>query len=475
MFNLGRKGIVNFIEAIFVIIVIFTAFAVLFPGLSFKNKWSAALIILPARDVITSMDRLGVLYANSFDSNALQNFIDMTIPTNRTGLVSWSQTSGAIKSSITVACNCTSDQLSKLNYWMSGLQFNGRTVDLVFVPTTLENINPAADVLFIWGNLKLDSYLTNLRNYINSGGSIVEMNDFSSLSDTGLVQQQIFGLNYTGGVSVKDRAVADFFTRKPNNSTDIIYGPYKYFFHIPVALKTYESNYTFPVEKNMQQPVCSTIYHGNFTLNDSVYNFWMCNSSTVYFDSDLNSSADTGLNAGQSFNLAKNPNNFTLVYVNYPSEISVLFGPNYLFKDFVIAWNAPGQACPQGNAWGQFYTDQVAPVDGNMNRVLINASFSSNPGLSVVILNGTQSKTVWLADFTNNPNFANGCTSNAAAGDDNTLLLASLLMWASNKQQYQTSTAAVQRGFLIPYVNVQNSDMYEVYQFNLGLKSPFSS
>jgi len=473
MFNLGKKGIVNFIEAIFVIIVIFTAFAVLFPGLSFKSKWSDALTILSARDVLLAMDRSNVLYSNSFDSNAFQNFIDTTIPTNQSGLIAWFETDGAIKSTVTVACNCTSDQITKLNYWMSGLQFNGRSVNIIFVPTSLDNINPAADVLFIWQNVNLDPYLSNLKNYISSGGGIVEMNDFSSLSDTGLVQQQIFGLTFSGNKNFNQQSYGDHFTRKPNNSVDMIYNPYKYFFHIPIALKTFESNYTFPVEKSMTPPVCSTVYHGNFTLNDSVFNFWMCNSTTVYFDTDLNSSADTALQAGQSFSSRMNPNNFTLTYVNYPSEIGVLFGSNYLFKDFVAAWTPPGNG--QGCAWGHLYTDQIIPIDNNAGRILINASFSSNPDLPVVILNGTAGRVAWIADFSYTPSFTNGCGNLAAIGDDNKLLLASLLMAASNKQQFQTSTANIQHGFLIPYIHVHNSDMYEVYQFDLGLKSPFST
>lgn len=470
LFNLGRKGIVNFIESIFVIVVIFTAFAVLFPGLTFKSKWSDALLILSARDTIIAMDRLNVLYRNSFNSNSLQNFIDTYIPTNKTGLIAWTEVDGALKSSIKVACNCSTNQIFYLNYWMSGLHANGRSISLAFVPTSLDSINPDADVLLIWGNTNLDSYQNRFTEYLNSGGGIVEINNFSGSGQTGTVQQQIFGLIYSGGRTIQNHAYSDHFTRKPINSADIVYGTYKYFYHIPIAVKTFESNSTFPVEKNMEEPVCSTAYHGNFTVNDSAYNFWICNSTEVYFDTDMNSSADVGIAAGQNFNLINVSNNFTLKYINYPSEIGVLFGLNYTFKDFLAIWTS-GQGC----ASGPVYIDQVVPVDNNVARIAINASFTSGPDLPVVILNGTLGRTAWMADFTTSPDFLHGCASVAPAGDDAKFLLASLLMWASTKQQLASSGTDIQHGSLIPYINVKNSDMYEVYQFNLGLKSPFSS
>ena len=84
MFKVGKKGIINFIEAIFVIVTIFIAFAVLFPGFNFKNTWSDAATILTARDSILTMDRLDVLYQSSFNSILLRVLISIigTCPTD---------------------------------------------------------------------------------------------------------------------------------------------------------------------------------------------------------------------------------------------------------------------------------------------------------------------------------------------------------------------------------------------------------
>lgn len=469
LFKLGRKGVINFIEAIFVIIIIFTAFAVLFPGLSFKNRWSDATIILSARDLLVTMDRLNIIYQNSFNSTSLQRFIDLAFPVNRTSLVAWSTVEGTLKNMTVVACNCSDQQIQNLTYWMSGMQVNGRDASMVFIKTKLESINPS-DAVLIWGNTNLDTpqIMSSLINYLKNGGGIVEINDISSSSQTqpGGVQQQIFGLTYSGSIvpgSGTYFEVSDYFPRKPASSSDIIYGTYKYFSHIPAPLKTFQMSSSIPLETGMQQPLCLDAYQGNVTLNDTSHSFWICNSTTVYFDANNNSLADTPVSVGGKFSLSNVATNFTLNYVKYPSQIGISFDPNYNFQDFLTAMTSPGTSC----ADAQYIDYVIQPADGNMLRVPVNSTLK----LPAVVLNNTLGRTAWIADFANNPNF--NCTSFAKIGDDNKLLLASLLLWASNKQQ--TITATNINGLVIPYVNVQNSDMYEVYKLNLGLGSPFSS
>lgn len=479
MLILGKKGIINFIEAIFVIIAIFIAFAVLFPGFSFKSRWQDAATILRGRDSIITMDRLNILYQNSFNPTLLQNFVDEAIRTNRTNLIASSEVDGTIKSTITVACNCSDGQIENLTYWMSGMTMNGRQINFLFPKTTLENIIPS-DALLIWGNINLDPHLASMLNYLQTGSGIVEINDFTSASDTGTTQQKIFGLvwvNQSDGHNFNKQAVADHFSRKPGNSTDMIYFPYKYFFHIPLPLKAFETTNSIPTGGN-PSPSCSfSIGHGNFTLNDTSYNFWICNPTTVYFDTHANGTADTAVNLGSNFILQNMSNSFTLDYINYP-QISVSFNSPYEFKDFIGAWR-PGIAppCPQGKAWGQFYTDQVTVNDNNMARVIVNASFPGTqiPDLPAVIVNNTGGRTAWIADFTAIPNFNNNCLAIQSAGDDQKLLLASLLLWTSYKQKATVLSSNIQNEIMIPYVNVQNLDTYEVYTFNLGLAPAFGS
>ena len=467
---MGKKGIINFIEAIFVIIAIFIAFAVLFPGFSFKSKWSDATTILTARDSILTMDRLNILYQNSFSTNLLQNFIEQALPANRTNLVALSGVDGTVKGITTVACNCSDQQIQNLEYWMSGMTINGRPANIIFSKTTLENIIPS-DALLIWGNTNLDSHLASLLNYLKTGGGIIEINDFTSSSQTppGGVQQTIFGISYITK-NIHSRASSDHFSRKPSNSSDIIYGAYKYFFHVPAPVKTFEPVNSIPVESGMTQPSCIfPAAHGNFTLNNTAYNFWICNSNAVYFDTGNNQLADTAINVGSNFKIAGY--DFTLQYINNPSLIGISFGTNYQFQDFLIGTYSQGQSCPQGNAWGQYYTNQLNTVENTPYRIILNASFDQkNLDLPVIIANNTGGRTIWIADFTNDIN--ENCNGYMQIGDDQKLLLASLIFWASNKQK---SSVNIQQGVMISYVNVQNLDTYDVYAFNLGLRSAFGS
>lgn len=471
---MGKKGIINFLEAIIVIGVLFVAFTVLFPGFSSKSRWPDASTILTSRDLILTMDRLNMIYNNSFDLTELQNFIDTSIPLNRSTLVAWSGIEGTVKSSLVIACNCSGDQIQNLTYWMSGLKINGRDIKINFVPSSLDNI-ASSDALLIWGNTNLNSFLANFLNYLKNGGGIVEINDFTDSSQTGDVQQKIFGLMYSGGKTFNDRSYADHFSRKPSNSSDIAYGVYKYFYHLAVPLKASAQEISVRVETGMPIPVCSgAIPHGNFTFNDTGYSYWICNSTTVYFDTDNNASADTAVRAGEQFRIFGY--NFTLQYI-FPYQINVAFGPNYQFQDFLIAWTSPGQACPPGNAWGQYYTDVLTTIDDNPTRIIVNASFTKSQliDLPVVIINNTGGRAAWIADFANDPNIKNNCLTFSQVSDDEKLLLASLILWASNKQQFLISPVSIKSGLVTQYVNVQNSDTYEVYKFNLGLGSPFGS
>jgi hypothetical protein len=483
LFKLGRKGIINFIEAITVIVVIFIAFAVFFPGLSFKSKWPDAATILAARDSILTMDRLGILYQNSFDSSSLQNFIQTALLATRTNLIAVSEADGTIKTITSVVCNCSDEQIQNLNYWMSGMTINGRPANIIFFKTNLENINLVnvggtnvmPDVLLIWGNTNLDSsaITASLLNYLKTGGGIIEINDFTSSSQTqpGGVQQTIFGITLSStDKNIHSRAFEDHFSRKPADSSDIIYGAYKYFFHIPAPVKTYEEVVSsFPVEGLSQSGCTFPAPHGNFTLNNTAYNFWICNSNTVYFDTDNSQAADTIVTPGGNFNILGY--NLTLRYINNPSSIGISFGTNYQFQDFLLSTTSPGGSCPNGNAWGQSYTNQIDTVENSPYRIILNASFQQkNLDLPVVIGNDTGGRTVWMSDFTNVLN--DNCNGYMQIGDDQKLLLASLIFWSSNKNP---SSSLSQTGIMIPYVNVQNSDMYDAYVFNLGLKSAFGS
>jgi len=237
---------------------------------------------------------MGKLNDYSFNKIALSDFIDNTIPANKTNLIAWSEVDGTIQSRVIVACNCTKDQIDRMNFWFSGLKVNDRSVNVLFVQTQLGNIPEETDVLLIRDYKSLDDFYSNFKNYVAKGVGIVEMMDFPGAGDvinSDRVQKEIFGLRWVE--TEKGAAQYVEFKRKPNNSTDITYVPYKYFYHVPL-----------PLNKSSTETLADCAYQpsakGYLVLNQTQYAFWICSSNSVWFDTDANGVNDTLANLYQT-------------------------------------------------------------------------------------------------------------------------------------------------------------------------------
>jgi len=449
--KISKKGVINLVEMITVVVILFIAFSVFFPGFVYKSRWNDAYVVLLSRDTIITIDRLGKLYNFSFSASSLQKYLDLTLPTNKTNLIGWSEVDGVIKNQLTIACNCTEQQISTLSELFSGLQFNGREVQVLIPKSSLEVINQPADVLLIWGYKNLDPYAQNIKNFLASENGVVEIMDFSDITQVNndRAQREIFGLQ-ANSIATSDE-LSDNFARAPSNSSDIIYGPFKFFYHIPLALKTIpNTSASIPSEIPIDASNCANFTQGNITFNKTSYKFWDCTSIagalSVYFDTNANGKADTRLVAGESFNLTNIASyNFTLSYIDGMRKIGVAFRANFTFDDF-------------GNFAGTKVLD-VVPRDGS-DKTLLKTSPGNFP---VVILNRTAiARAAWIADF-----------SEDGYGDDEKQLLMSLILWASNKKAARVLSPNIRAGLLTSYINTVNQDMFEVYRFNLGLGFPF--
>jgi hypothetical protein len=96
---------------------------------------------------------------------------------------------------------------------------------------------------------------------------------------------------------------------------------------------------------------------------------------------------------------------------------------------------------------------------------LIQAENTTEAGgiIAGVILKSTPAyNTAWIANFTD-----------GGVGDDERMLLISLLLFASKKRASELTITPVKRGYEISYINVANKDMFDVYLFSLGLGYPF--
>jgi hypothetical protein len=258
---------------------------------------------------------------------------------------------------------------------------------------------------------------------LEKGAGVVEMIDFSQseLAESADLQREIFGLEWHGQLPSLNWVNLS----KPDNASHVIYGPYKYFYHIPIPLRTTPTTGTIDT--------CTYEREGNFTFHQTTYQFWICGPTSVYFEG-------WGLvYEGEMFELAGY--DFLLSYVD-ATQIGVSFEPGYRFEPFV------------GTA--------VRPVNQEFGRILAKGDVTYPDGEPVpaAILNRTVTGRVgWLANV-----YADG-----QMGDDERLLLISLLLWASEKRVAKPPP----RMHITSYVDVVNRDVYEVWGLYLGVGYPF--
>lgn len=452
------KGQVNIIELIFVILILIAALGVFFPSFVHENRWKGAYLLINSRDLILSMDRMNVLYPYSFDNGALSLFLDATM--NSTNLVAWSEVEGTVQGRLVVACNCTESQIDEMNFWYDGLKINGRDVKVLFAQSPLDNIPQEADVLFIRDYKPMSAYLSNFQNYLARGVGIVEMMDFNDPNyvNNDNVQKSIFGLNGINLVNPGASVITDTFSRKPVNSSDIVYGPYKYFYHVPL-----------PIGINSTESVAGCSFNpsgkGLLIFNYINYTFWICNDQSVWFDTNGDGSSDALVYLNN--NVIIGGENFTLNYINGNSGIGLSFKPTHTFSDFLCCVPPPGQPDPPDWApsWGIRRVADIEPL-GNPTRTLITAHFLSKDYPAVILNSSSTARVAWVSDLADEP-------PTGVVESDQRMLLLSLLFWTSNKKSAPLLSQPIRYGYSSSYINVNNLDMYEVYKFTLGLAYPY--
>jgi hypothetical protein len=486
-------GQISIIEAITTIIILFTSLSIFLPPFSYESRWGDAMLLVRARDVTTTADRLGILYSISFNSTTFSNFLRKTVPAY---ITYWSRTDNAIKGTVTIACNCTDEQIEQLTNWTQGLMLNDRNIKVEVCKSYLGVINPCylgSDALLIWGYQNLSLYLPALRRYSAAGNGIVMTADLNeTYLDAGT--KEVFGLKMattpeTSRLSDYDRFRLTPCNQRPCNASDVIYQAWKYFYHIPVPVFTQSLPPGNVQMDDGSLHYCSELSNSSFKIQSYVYQedgnkieapyayeFWVCNLTTVYFDTDWNGTADMIVQVGERFNLPNLYNtseNFTflLSYID-ADKIGISFKPDYKFYDFVkYKWgyeiDKPGKGPPEHavaaglkNNFAKYYV--LAPDDNDYQRILIQAEnfTETNEPIPGVILKATPAyRTAWISNFTK-----------GGVGDDERLLITSLLFWASNKKSTVIPYTAL--GYETSYINVANKDMFEVYLFDLGLGYP---
>jgi len=454
---LGKKGIVSIIELVVVLITLFISFNIFFPGTTYKNRWEDAYAVMRARDTVLVLERTGKLHEYAFDQTKMQDFLGKLFPSSN--MILWSSVTGGIRGEVKIACNCTNDVISELNSWADRFVLNERNVTMSFCYTDMTPSDSClvnSDALLIWYYKPLQDFEATLSDYASKGNGIIELMTFKNKAqvDGDPTQKNIFGLSW---VKIDNSVTLDYdkFSRKPRGIADITFDPYKYFYHVPIALETTDPGiYMTGCNYNPSKK-------GFVNFKKASYAFWICNSSYVWFDTNGDGFNDTIVK--ERDNVTIGGYNFSLSYINSDSSISISFKPSFVFDDFLAVVYDPGHSDPNGEALGHNDVIHLEPV-GDPNRILIKA-VSTSPAAEypAVIINKFGAGSVaWVADL-----------SQGGYGDDEKLLLISLLLWSSNKESVPVPSPDLRVGYMASWVNVKNIDMFEMYKFNFGVGYPF--
>lgn len=447
------KGQIPILEMISVVVILFVTFGIFFPEIVFSNRWEDANIILKGRDIMLTIDRLDSINNFVADENELKQFLEDVLPERE--LITWTTLDGTVQSSITVACNCTTDQVDQLLDEVSRFKLNNRNLSIDFISSTLSSIQKS-DVLLIWDspdNRDLTGFKDEIITYLESGNGVISLSDDPVLNDAYI---EIFGVDTCLNVGVScssPNAELEFPTTVTVEQE--IFQTHKLFYHLPIrssANSVAES--TIPIDPASGIPVCednamnSFPPTGTFGFKDGVTSqdliFWICRDQlSVYFDTTGGRQANVVVESGEEFSVSG-----FIFKINYV-ELFGLFGnvfisikPDYKFNNFR----------PSGL--------NLYPTDQKTSRILLKDDGRNEP--AIVINKSVSGIVIWAPEF---PEFE--------FRDDKKILLASMIFAASNKQSRDPFVGNFQVGFSTPYVNIVSQDMFEVYQFNLGLGFPF--
>jgi hypothetical protein len=428
-----RKGFINFIELIVVAVVVITAFSVFFPGVGYKSEWDSAELFLRGRDVMFTVDSIGKLHEYSFDSDSFNNFL--TTVFSGTNLITWDATKEAVKTTIKVSCVCDNEQIDALNDWLLGFKVNGRPVEFIIYQSDISSI-VFSDALIIWGDdMDLSSYRSQIEDFLASGGGAIEIMDFRA--DVGDVQQDIFGITNGGGWGNDVNIVV-----KPNAGNQLTYQAYKLFYNQPYRIVADTSSGTTAActQSNMT---------GTFTVRGTPNQFWICDGTSVHFDTNGDGGGDTGaLHAGDTFTI--DGFNFRVAYVESETQARISFdgSTDYEFVDFIRKTGI----------------EIIRPSDDDYSRsFVVRTGALPQKSCGVVLNNASGWRTVWMANFTED---------GIDVGDDLKHLLTSLLIWASNKDETTTITN-LRVGYVTSFVNIYERDLVEIYKLDFGLGYPY--
>ncbi|MBI4894735.1 MAG: hypothetical protein HY833_03295 [Candidatus Aenigmarchaeota archaeon] len=455
---MGMKGQIPVLEMITVTVILFVSFGIFFPERNFDNRWQEADVATKGRDAMITMDRVNSTSKYSSDLDALNSFLNKTIPNN---IIYWTTIEGTAQSNIIVACNCTTKQIGDLTNYIGRLKLNDREILLDIRPSALSPIQKS-NVLIIWGRTDLGAYKTDILNYMKDGNGVIGMADAAAPDAS---YTEIFGLKTCtevfGAAQCANSASTQIDFRYTTNASKPSFLTQKYFFHLPI--RDLANLTVFPSTVETKSPAGAVItcpntqvFGGNLTFKSASARYWICNSTHVFMDTNNTIWPDTILREKTVFSVRDPATggsyNFSMSYIDAGGNRTYMsFKPNPMFRFDDVNFKSPAVLLYPSDR----DDDKVISYDGSYPN--------GRPIPTVTVNNSLTGRAIWSSDFLSvNP------------GHDRKLMMASMVLAASKKRTIETTLGDLRiSGAVTPYVSVVNRDMMEIYQFNLGLGYPF--
>jgi len=455
---MGMKGQIPVIEMITVTIILFVSFSIFFPERNFDNRWQEADIATKGRDALTTMDRVNSTSKYSADQDALNSFLNKTIPNS---IIYWTTIEGTAQSNIIVACNCTTTQIGDLTNYIGRLKLNDREILLDIRPSALSPIQKS-NVLIIWGRTDLSAYKTDILNYLADGNGVIGVADVTNPDSA---YTEIFGLktcaSMFGAAQCTNSGSTEMDFRYTTNASKPAFLVQKYFFHLPI--RDLANLSTFPSTVETKSPAgavmtCNNtqVFEGRLSFKSASARYWICNSTHVFMDTNNTVWPDVILKERDQFRVidpsSGNYYNFSMSYIDAGGNRTYMsFKPSPLFR-FNDTPFKPA-------------TVLLYPSDLNDDKVVLyDGSYPNGRQIPAVTINNSLTgRAIWSSDFIS-----------GSPGHDRRLLMASMVLAASKKRTVESNIGDLKiSGAVTPYISVVNRDMMEIYQFNLGLGYPF--
>lgn len=439
------KGQVPVFEVIVVAIILFTSFAIFFPGEGLTSRWDEAELALKGRDAVVTMERVGEVNDFAANPSLFTDFMIKAVPGQN--LIYGNTIDGTVQPTVTVACNCTVEQIQDMLNWIGRAKLNGRDVNVDVLATTLTPIQEA-DVLVIWGRKDLAQFEPAILDYIKRGNGVVGIADFPDATNPDDTYTEIFGIiecDVITNPACQSNSDGDLNFEVPTSADDLIYQPYKMFHRMPIRSIVAQDVPPVPIlTEGGIQPCAGPGFPVAFVFKSTTANYWICSSpAAAYFDTNGNNIADTIVEELDDFTIQGENFNMRYVEVNR-TFISIREG--YEFDDF------------SGDA------NDVYPADLDRSKIFLRDGPSGIRPIPAVVFNTSGSgMTAWMPEeiFT------------GTVGHDDRLLMQTVILSAANKNSKASPLGDIKGGSVTTYIDVANRDMFEVYRFNLGIGFPF--